>query len=121
MAFGGFSREGLGFLTTLGSKDKAWFDANRAVYEREVVAPTKAFVTALGDVLVDRVSSGPRRAPSTRDSWRVPAGRIERREAGCVSLPQLEARDRVGGILLRPRPCDGPGRPRLGPEEAPAL
>jgi uncharacterized protein (DUF2461 family) len=58
MAFGGFSREGLGFLTTLGSKDKAWFDANRAVYEREVVAPTKAFVTALGDVLVDRVSSG---------------------------------------------------------------
>ena len=54
LAFGGFSTEGLRFLTTLGAKDKAWFDANRAVYEREVVVPTKAFVT----VLVDRTSSG---------------------------------------------------------------
>ncbi|MEE2965626.1 MAG: DUF2461 family protein [Acidobacteriota bacterium] len=58
LACGGFSTEGLRFLTTLGSKDKAWFDANRAVYEREVVAPTKAFVTALGEVLVNRISSG---------------------------------------------------------------
>jgi hypothetical protein len=40
MEFGGFSRAGLRFLTTLGANDKAWFDANRAVCAREVVAPS---------------------------------------------------------------------------------
>ena len=57
MSFEGFSAEGLQFLTTLGSKEKAWFDANRKIYDGEVVAPTKAFVTDLGEVLAQEVSA----------------------------------------------------------------
>ena len=56
MTFGGFSTDGLRFLTRLGSKDKVWFDRHRAVYDREVVTPTKAFVVALGSALADTVS-----------------------------------------------------------------
>ena len=42
--FRGFPHAGLDFLDELGFRDKAWFDANRATYDEEVVAPTKAFV-----------------------------------------------------------------------------
>jgi uncharacterized protein (TIGR02453 family) len=56
MAFDGFSKVALRFLTALGSEDKAWFDANRATYQREVVVPSKAFVTDLGQALVDQIS-----------------------------------------------------------------
>ena len=56
MTFGGFSKDGLQFLTRLGSKDKAWFDANRKAYEAEIVAPTKAFVSALGNALIEKIS-----------------------------------------------------------------
>ena len=55
-------------MSTLGSKDKTWFDANRAVYEREVVAPTKAFVTGLGSALADAVSPGIVAQPRTNGS-----------------------------------------------------
>ena len=54
--FSGFPKEGLDFLRELGSEDKAWFDANRKVYDEQVVAPTKAFVVALGERLAERMS-----------------------------------------------------------------
>ena len=55
--FTGFPAEGLSFLTKLGKSDKIWFDANRKTYNEAVVAPTKAFVTAVGECLED--SFGP--------------------------------------------------------------
>ncbi len=51
--FSGFPPEGLEFLRQLGGEDKAWFDERRKVYDQAVVAPTKAFVTAMGDALAD--------------------------------------------------------------------
>jgi len=56
--FNGFPQEGLDFLRTLGTKDKQWFDANRAVYTTSVVEPTKAFVTAIGDRLASAFAPG---------------------------------------------------------------
>lgn len=56
MTFEGFPTAGLDFLTELGGQDKEWFTENRTIYDRDVVAPTKAFVTALGDELNARVS-----------------------------------------------------------------
>ena len=54
--FTGFPAEGLKFLTTLGTKDKAWFDKNRTVYDEMVVAPTKAFVVAMGERIADEIA-----------------------------------------------------------------
>ncbi len=51
--FEGFPAEGLSFLTTLGSRDKAWFDGCRGQYQSSVVAPAKAFVDAMGEALAD--------------------------------------------------------------------
>ncbi len=56
--FAGFPQEGLDFLAELGSRDKPWFDANRATYDEMVVGPTKAFVTALGERLADGFAPG---------------------------------------------------------------
>lgn len=51
-AFSGFSRETIGFLLGLtANNEKAWFDENRAVYERAWVEPAKAFVEAIGPKL----------------------------------------------------------------------
>ncbi len=66
--FSGFPREGLEFLTTLGTKDKAWFDENRKTYEQSVVAPTKAFVQAVGERLVEEISLGFVAVPKTNGS-----------------------------------------------------
>jgi uncharacterized protein (TIGR02453 family) len=49
--FDGFPAAGLTFLTELGTRDKAWFDANRSRYDGDVVAPTRAFVRAIGEAL----------------------------------------------------------------------
>ena len=68
MAFRGYSKDGLRFLSTLGTKDKGWFDTNREVYDQEVVAPTKALVTALGSALADAVSSQIVAQPRTNGS-----------------------------------------------------
>ena len=54
--FTGFSAGGLEFLSTLGSKDKAWFDANRSTYDSEVVPAAKAFVVAMGEALAEEIS-----------------------------------------------------------------
>ncbi len=56
--FTGFPAEGLSFLDELGRQDKAWFDANRKTYDQHVVAPTKAFVTAMGERLADGFAPG---------------------------------------------------------------
>lgn len=66
--FSGFPREGLEFLTILGGKDKAWFDDNRSTYEQAVVAPTKAFVVALGERLTDEIAPGIVAQPKTNGS-----------------------------------------------------
>lgn len=49
--FSGFPADGLRFLTDLGHSDKAWFDANRPVYDRSVAGPAKSFVVAVGELL----------------------------------------------------------------------
>lgn len=66
--FSGFPKSGLEFLSTLGTKDKAWFDENRATYDTDVVPHAKAFVVELGELLGDRVSGGIEYAPKTNGS-----------------------------------------------------
>lgn len=66
--FTGFSSEGQKFLTTLGSKDKVWFDANRTTYTTEVVPAAKAFVVAMGVTLADRISPAIEAQPKTNGS-----------------------------------------------------
>ncbi|NNE95199.1 MAG: DUF2461 domain-containing protein [Acidimicrobiales bacterium] len=68
MAFEGFSAAALAFLTTLGQRDKAWFDANRATYQAEVVVPTKAFVAELGERLAEEISRAIVAQPKTNGS-----------------------------------------------------
>ena len=66
--FGGFSSTGLSFLTTLGSKDKVWFDAHRATYDTEVVPAAKAFVDAMGETLAEAISAEIVAEPKTNGS-----------------------------------------------------
>lgn len=66
--FTGFPQTGLDFLTTLGTKNKKWFDANRSTYDSEVVPNANAFVVELGEQLADRVSGGIEYAPKTNGS-----------------------------------------------------
>ena len=66
--FTGFPQTGLDFLTTLGTKEKAWFDENRSVYDADVVPHAKAFVVELGEQLADRISGGIEYAPKTNGS-----------------------------------------------------
>lgn len=66
--FTGFSTEGLEFLDELGRNDKAWFNRHRDTYASTVVAPTKAFVVALGERLVEEVSPGIVAHPKTNGS-----------------------------------------------------
>ena len=47
-AFHGFPREAFTFLLGLSRNNKAWFDANRPIYDAAVVAPDLSFVEALG-------------------------------------------------------------------------
>ena len=66
--FTGFPQEGLDFLRELGQQDKPWFDANRAVYDEHVVAPTKAFVTAIGERLADSFAPAINAVPKVNGS-----------------------------------------------------
>ena len=66
--FGGFPATGLSFLTTLGTKDKAWFDANRGTYDVEVVPPAKAFVESMGEALAEAISPEIVAQPKTNGS-----------------------------------------------------
>ncbi|NNE74101.1 MAG: DUF2461 family protein [Acidimicrobiales bacterium] len=67
-AFSGFPASGLAFLTELGRQDKAWFDANKQQYQAEIVAPTKAFVEALGERLADSFAPAIVAQPKTNGS-----------------------------------------------------
>jgi uncharacterized protein (TIGR02453 family) len=55
--FDGFPADGLDFLRELGDRDKSWFDANRSTYQTSVVAPTKAFVTTIGERLATDIAA----------------------------------------------------------------
>ena len=55
-AFSGFPPGGLAFLGELPSHDKLWFRANRATWDEEIMAPARAFVTALGEQLQAGIS-----------------------------------------------------------------
>lgn len=55
MAFDGYSDDSIGFLAALPSRDPDWFKANKKDYERLIVAPTKALVVELGDLLREHV------------------------------------------------------------------
>ncbi len=66
--FTGFPQDGLDFLTTLGAKDKSWFDKNRKVYDTEVVPHAKAFVETMAELLADRLSGGIEGQPKTNGS-----------------------------------------------------
>ena len=68
MGFQGFSASGLEFLSELGKRDKAWFDGRRKLYQSEIVAPTQAFVSALGEALAERVSDSIVAQPRTNGS-----------------------------------------------------
>ncbi|MFC0228728.1 DUF2461 domain-containing protein [Serratia aquatilis] len=49
----GFSQKGLNFLQQVRiENDKAWFDANRAVYDRELLTPFRSLVDALSPVML---------------------------------------------------------------------
>jgi len=66
--FTGFSAAGIEFLTELGTQDKAWFDEHRSTYQAEVVAPTKAFVTALGAAIATDFAPAIEAQPKTNGS-----------------------------------------------------
>lgn len=52
MVFSGFSESTVQFWSDLAThNDKAWFDANRALYDREVLDRSRAFVSAMGTAL----------------------------------------------------------------------
>ncbi len=68
MTFDGFSKAGMSFLAELGENDKSWFDANRSIYDAEVVPAAKAFVTAMGDYLRANVSDAIEAQPKTNGS-----------------------------------------------------
>jgi uncharacterized protein (TIGR02453 family) len=64
VTFAGFSPAATRFLADLGERnERAWFHANRAVYERELLEPARDLVEALGEELEQRgiqVSADPR-------------------------------------------------------------
>lgn len=66
--FTGFPDGFSGFLRELGTADKAWFERNRGDYQDLVVAPTKAFVVALGERLARDLSPAIVAQPKTNGS-----------------------------------------------------
>ena len=66
--FAGFSDAGLDFLIELGTRDKAWFDDHRAVYDAEVVPSAKSYVVAVGQRLRRAISEGIAAEPKTNGS-----------------------------------------------------
>lgn len=56
--FRGFPQDGLDFLTGLAEDNStSYFDAHRSTYQDHVLAPSKAFVVALGKELRPRISA----------------------------------------------------------------
>ncbi|VTR27253.1 Uncharacterised protein [Serratia fonticola] len=51
--FTGFSQQGLDFLQQVRiENDKEWFDANRGVYDRELLTPFRSLVDALSPAML---------------------------------------------------------------------
>lgn len=51
-AFSGFTKETVRFFTSLRkNNNREWFERNRETYETQVMAPARAFVTAMGERL----------------------------------------------------------------------
>jgi uncharacterized protein (TIGR02453 family) len=51
-AFSGFTKDTVRFYTALRrNNNRPWFEANRETYERQVIAPARLFVTAVGERL----------------------------------------------------------------------
>jgi len=51
--FTGFSQQGLNFLQQVRiENDKAWFDANRGIYDRELLTPFRMLVDALSPTML---------------------------------------------------------------------
>lgn len=68
-SFAGFPREGFAFLAELATDNtRAFFDAHRETYEAALLEPAKAFVTALGELLRERVSPAIRAEPRVNGS-----------------------------------------------------
>ncbi|PIF03883.1 MAG: TIGR02453 family protein [Arcobacter sp.] len=52
MLFNGFSKEGTAFLKKLEKNNsKVWFENNRHIWEKEILAPNKAFIKDMGETL----------------------------------------------------------------------
>ena len=68
MTFTGFPASGLSFLTTLGTKKKDWFQANKAQYDAEVASPAKDFVATMTGQLQQRISPLIEGQPKTNGS-----------------------------------------------------
>lgn len=66
--FSGFSQQGLNFLQQVRiENDKAWFDGNRDIYDRELLAPFRALVEQLAPgMLAMTRSSRPARRSAKR-------------------------------------------------------
>ncbi|MCF6207084.1 MAG: DUF2461 domain-containing protein [Sulfurovum sp.] len=64
MAFQGFPKEGLEFLSQIiANNSKEWLDAHREEYERFILAPNKAYVEEMGEhlqILVPTIHSEPK-------------------------------------------------------------
>lgn len=66
--FSGFTKETVSFFRSLKRNNtREWFEANRDVYEKHVMAPAKAFVTAMGPGL-KRISPNIVAAPKVNKS-----------------------------------------------------
>jgi len=68
MSFTGFPATGLSFLSTLGSQNRDWFQANKKQYDAEVAQPAKEFVEAVTELLQERVSPLIEGQPKTNGS-----------------------------------------------------
>jgi len=52
MIFNGFTKEGTAFLKKLEKNNsKVWFETNRHIWEKTILAPNKAFIEDMGDTL----------------------------------------------------------------------
>lgn len=71
--FGGFPPDGIAFLAGLAADNsRAFFDANRGVYERELAAPVRLFVTDVADRLRASVAPGLQAEPTVgRSLFRI--------------------------------------------------
>lgn len=106
-AFRGFPREAFAFLAGLSDNNtKAWFDANRSVYDEAVVAPALALVDDLGARLR-------RRAPSLRPEPRIGGSLFRIRRDTRFSADKSPYKTHIGirlrdGDAARSAKCSGP-------------